>query len=221
MHFPTLPKRWRLQAGGGASAEAKKPPKSNTSSSRVTSPRKTNPNPIKLNRSVSFSSDPVFKVPAQPPAVPLFSSGRLSSSRSSSRLPSFEATTTSAASTTESPCPNCQFQRQDWKSQSLMDLQKQQPRSRSNSLVRLAGGGVGPPTTSSARGCDPPNTSLLSSNISCSNNNNNANTATIFSNNLRSNSWRNLSLIGGHSSSAGGQTNHDHSGQPTIPGAHH
>lgn len=102
-----------------------------------------------------------------------------------------------------------------------MDLQKQQPRSRSNSLVRLAGGGVGPPTTSSARGCDPPTTSLLSSNISCNNNNNNANTATIFSNNLRSNSWRNLSLIGGHSSSAGGQTNHDHSGQPTIPGAHH
>ena len=101
-----------------------------------------------------------------------------------------------------------------------MDLQKQQPRSRSNSLVRLAGGGgggVGPPTTSSsARGCDPPTTSLLSSN----NNNNNGNTATIFSNNLRSNSWRNLSLIGGHSSS-GGQTNHDHSGQPTIPGAHH
>ena len=96
-----------------------------------------------------------------------------------------------------------------------MDLQKQ-PRSRSNSLVRLAGGGGGgPPTTSSARGCDP--TSLSSNN----NNNSNANTATIFSNNLRSNSWRNLSLIGGHSSSAGGQTNHDHSGQPTIPGAHH
>ena len=188
-------------------AEAKKPPKSNTT--RVTSPRKTNPNPIKLNRSVSFSSDPVFKVPAQPPA-PLFSSGRLSASRSSSRLPPFEVTTASTAST-ESPCPNCQFQRQDWRSQSLMDLQKQ-PRSRSNSLVRLAGGGGGgPPTTSSARGCDP-------TSLSSSSNNNNANTATIFSNNLRSNSWRNLSLIGGHS---GGQTNHDHSGQPTIPGAHH
>ena len=188
-------------------AEAKKPPKSNTT--RVTSPRKTNPNPIKLNRSVSFSSDPVFKVPAQPP---LFSSGRLSASRSSSRLPPFEVTTAASTASTESPCPNCQFQRQDWRSQSLMDLQKQ-PRSRSNSLVRLAGGGGGggPPTTSSARGCDP-------TSLSSSNNNNNANTATIFSNNLRSNSWRNLSLIGGHS---GGQTNHDHSGQPTIPGAHH
>ena len=122
------------------------------SSHRVTSPRKTNP--TKLNRSVSFSSDPVFKVPQTPP---------VRVSRSSSRPTNFEAI--------ESSCPNCQFQRQDWRSQSLMDLQQ---RPRSSSLVR---------PSPSPRGCD--STSASSNN-----------TASIFSNNLRSNSWRNLSLIG-------------------------
>ena len=122
------------------------------SSHRVTSPRKTNP--TKLNRSVSFSSDPVFKVPQTPP---------VRASRSSSRPTNFEAI--------ESSCPNCQFQRQDWRSQSLMDLQQ---RPRSSSLVR---------PSPSPRGCD--STSASSNN-----------TASIFSNNLRSNSWRNLSLIG-------------------------
>lgn len=136
MHFPTLPKRWRL------TSEAK-PPKyglrkaSSGSIGSASSPSKRpsfSNNSSRLQRSVSFSSDPVFKVPQVPPR--------------------------------SKKCPNCH--NKDWptapRSRSLVDLQVQ-------------------PSQIS--------TAALPQNV-----NNGTTTATIFSNNLRSNSWRNLSLIG-------------------------
>ena len=194
MHFPTLPKRWRLPAA----SEAKKPPKSNAT--RVTTPRKINPinNASKLSRSVSFNSDNVFKVPATPSSS---SSSTASTrlSRSMSRPRHYEAAGEEAAAA----CPNCQYQsRQDWRSRSLMDLQRQQPQSasvpssttaaasRSSSLVRLN------PSMqqTTPRGCENQQKLSTSSN----------NIATIFSNNLRSNSWRNLSVIGQHTNTETG-----------------
>ena len=198
MHFPTLPKRWRLPA---ASAEAKKPPKSST---RVTTPRKINPinnNSSKLSRSVSFNSDNVFKVPA----IPSCSSSSTAStrlSRSMSRPRHYEAAGEEAKA---AACPNCQYQsRQDWRSRSLIDLQRQPQSasvvpssataattaSRSSSLVRL---NPSMQQTTSPRGCENQKLSTSSNNI-----------ATIFSNNLRSNSWRNLSVIGQHTNTETG-----------------
>ena len=135
MHFPTLPKRWRL------TSEAKPPKyglrKASSGSLGFSAPSssKRPPTPSsRLQRSVSFSSDPVFKVPQVPPR--------------------------------SKKCPNCH--NKDWptapRSRSLVDLQVQP------SQISTA---VKPPQ-----------------------NNVNGTTATIFSNNLRSNSWRNLSLIG-------------------------
>ena len=194
MHFPTLPKRWRLPAA----SEAKKPPKSNAT--RVTTPRKINPinNASKLSRSVSFNSDNVFKVPATPSSSSTTASTRLS--RSMSRPRHHEAAGEEAAAA----CPNCQYQsRQDWRSRSLMDLQRQQPQSasvpssataaasRSSSLVRL---NPSMQQTTTPRGCENQQKLSTSSN----------NIATIFSNNLRSNSWRNLSVIGQHTNTETG-----------------
>ena len=130
MHFPTLPKRWRL------TSEAKPPKyglrKASSGSIGSTSPSKRPSCSSRLQRSVSFSSDPVFKVPQVPPR--------------------------------SKKCPNCH--NKDWptapRSRSLVDLQVQ-----------------------------PSQISTLKPQ-----NNVNGTTATIFSNNLRSNSWRNLSLIG-------------------------
>ena len=199
MHFPTLPKRWRLPAA----SEAKKPPKSNAT--RVTTPRKINPinNASKLSRSVSFNSDNVFKVPATPSSSSTATaSTRLS--RSMSRPRHYEAAGEEAAAA----CPNCQYQsRQDWRSRSLMDLQRQQPQSasvpssttaaasRSSSLVRLN------PSMqqTTPRGCENQQKLSTSSN----------NIATIFSNNLRSNSWRNLSVIGQHTNTETGAAARD------------
>ena len=154
MHFPTLPKRWRL------SSEAAKPPKHGRQASA--SPRKS---PYKLYRSASFSSDPVFKVPPapQPQRRPSFSSLR----------PSWEANKSDPAAS-QRPCPNCcqsnvqqPPQKQDWKSRSLVDLQPQRTPARQHQPQQPE-------------------------------------TASIFSNNLRSNSWRNLSLIGGKNADSGG-----------------
>ena len=194
MHFPTLPKRWRLPAA----SEAKKPPKSNAT--RVTTPRKINPinNASKLSRSVSFNSDNVFKVPATPSSSLSSTTASTRLSRSMSRPRHYEAAGEEAAAA----CPNCQYQsRQDWRSRSLMDLQRQQPQSasvpstataaasRSSSLVRLN------PSMqqTTPRGCENQKLSTSSNNI-----------ATIFSNNLRSNSWRNLSVIGQHTNTETG-----------------
>ena len=134
MHFPTLPKRWRL------TSEAKPPKyglrKASSGSIGSTSPSKRPSCSSRLQRSVSFSSDPVFKVPQVPPR--------------------------------SKKCPNCH--NKDWpvapRSRSLVDLQVQP--SVATTTTTQNGSSVG----------------------------GNATTATIFSNNLRSNSWRNLSLIG-------------------------
>ena len=56
MHFPTLPRRWRL-----SSEALSKPPKARNSASK-----NNNNQPQKLFRSNSFTSDPVFKVPKVP-----------------------------------------------------------------------------------------------------------------------------------------------------------
>ena len=198
MHFPTLPKRWRLPAA----SEAKKPPKSNAT--RVTTPRKINPinNASKLSRSVSFNSDNVFKVPATPSSSSSSSTTTASTrlSRSMSGPRHYETAGEEAAAA----CPNCQYQsRQDWRSRSLMDLQRQQPQSasvpssttaaasRSSSLVRL---NPSMQQTTTPRGCENQQKLSTSSN----------NIATIFSNNLRSNSWRNLSVIGQHTNTETG-----------------
>ena len=162
MHFPTLPKRWRL------SSETAKPPKHGRTAS-MASPRKSQ-TPYKLGRSASFSSDPVFKVPPvpqQPQRRPSFS---LSS------RPSWAGGASSAdCQQPQRPCPNCcqsnvgqnvvvpvAQQKQEWKSRSLVDLQPQRP----------------------PRGQHHQHSSHQTE------------TASIFSNNLRSNSWRNLSMIG-------------------------
>ena len=163
MHFPTLPKRWRL------SSETAKPPKHGRTAS-MASPRKSQ-TPYKLGRSASFSSDPVFKVPLvpqQPQRRPSFS---LNS------RPSWAGGASSAGTADgqpQRPCPNCcqsnvgqnvvvpvAQQRQEWKSRSLVDLQPQRP----------------------PRGQHQHSSHQTE-------------TASIFSNNLRSNSWRNLSMIG-------------------------
>ena len=133
MHFPTLPRRWRL-----SSEAVNKPPKRPQNSASKNQPRK-----FKLNRSASFSSDPVFKVPQVPSRL--------------SRPPTDGA----EYHENNNPCPNCS-NFQEWRSRSLMDLQHQKG---SNSSWR-----------------QPQNEATP--------------TASIFSNNLRSNSWRNLSLIG-------------------------
>ena len=160
MHFPTLPKRWRLPS----SEATAKPPKHGRQASA--SPRKS---PYKLYRSASFSSDPVFKVPPapQPQRRPSFSLTRSSWEANKSEPPA-----------SQRPCPNCcqsnvqqqPPQKQDWKSRSLVDLQPQRTPARHHQ----------------------PQQPLE--------------TASIFSNNLRSNSWRNLSLIGGgkNADSSGG-----------------
>ena len=96
MHFPTLPKRWRL-----SSSEAAKPPKHGRQASA--SPRK-NP-PYKLYRSASFSSDPVFKVPPAPCAQP--------QPQPPKRTPSFSRPVFGGSSSNlqqpspQGPCPNC------------------------------------------------------------------------------------------------------------------
>ena len=158
MHFPTLPKRWRL------SSETAKPPKHGRTAS-MASPRKSQ-TPHKLGRSASFSSDPVFKVPPvpqQPQRRPSFS---LKS------RPSWAGGASTADHQPQRPCPNCSNcsnvvpvpvaqQRQEWKSRSLVDLQPQRP----------------------PRGQHQHSSHQTE-------------TASIFSNNLRSNSWRNLSMIG-------------------------
>ena len=134
MHFPTLPKRWRLTSEANA-----KPPKYGLRKASSGSPSKK-PLPAsngiggRLQRSVSFSSEPVFKVPQVP-------------ARSKK-------------------CPNCHTQPL-WQQQP----QPQQP-PRSRSLVDL----------------NPGHQNHV--------NGGSQTTASIFSNNLRSNSWRNLSLIG-------------------------
>ena len=97
MHFPTLPRRWRL-----SSSEAAKPPKYGRK------PRKPTPaSPSKLYRSVSFNGDPVFKVPQVP-------------SRRGPNKESLNSTTASASS-----CPHCSSfgPKVDWKSRSLVNLQ--------------------------------------------------------------------------------------------------
>ena len=166
MHFPTLPKRWRL------SSETAKPPKHGRTAS-MASPRKSQA-PYKLGRSASFSSDPVFKVPPvpqQPQRRPSFS---LNS------RPSWAGGASSAdCHQPQRPCPNCcqsnvgqnvvvpvAQQRQEWKSRSLVDLQPQRP----------------------PRGQHQHSSHQTE-------------TASIFSNNLRSNSWRNLSMVGKNDSS--------------------
>ena len=159
MHFPTLPKRWRL------SSETAKPPKHGRTAS-MASPRKSQTAPYKLGRSASFSSEPVFKVPPvpqQPQRRPSFS---LKS------RPSWAGGASTADGQPQRPCPNCSNcsnvvpvpvgqQRQEWKSRSLVDLQPQRP----------------------PRGQNQHSSHQTE-------------TASIFSNNLRSNSWRNLSMIG-------------------------
>ena len=138
MHFPTLPKRWRLTSEANA-----KPPKyglrkasfSGCSPSKKPPPASASNGGRLLQRSVSFSSDPVFKVPQVP-------------ARSKK-------------------CPNCH-------TQPLYNQQQPQQPPRSRSLVDLN-----------------PERPQYSQNV-----NGSQTTASIFSNNLRSNSWRNLSLIG-------------------------
>ena len=98
MHFPTLPKRWRL-----SSSESAKPPKHGRQASA--SPRKTPP--FKLNRSASFSSDPVFKVPPcpsqQPQREPQPPKRTLSFSR-----PVFGGSSSNLQQPSpKGPCPNC------------------------------------------------------------------------------------------------------------------
>ena len=120
----------------------------------------------KLGRSASFSSDPVFKVPPVPQKQP---QRRPSFSTSNSR-PSWESCTDQPQQPQRpSQCPNC--------CQSEMVTQQRPHEWKSRSLVDLQP--QRPPRGQQSSASQHP-----------------TETASIFSNNLRSNSWRNLSLIG-------------------------
>ena len=146
MHFPTLPRRWRLTSS--SSSEASKPPKYGRKQPQQS--RKTAaapPQQSKLFRSASFTGDPMFKVPQVP-------------KRQQQKVGLHE---TAAAG--RQPCPHCPSSGYEpsWRSRSLVNLQPAAAAPQQNHEAAVS-------------------------------------TASIFSNNLRSNSWRNLSLIASESS---------------------
>ncbi len=217
MHFPTLPRRWRLTTSNGGHtnpASMRKPPRAKVSVGFMTATPKKPPSSssVSLSRSASFSSDPVFKVPAAPPAKRVPSISRLSSFRSQNN---------------SDRCPTCcqskdknvngvgsrkiGFQRTDWRSRSLMDLgppdiknshsnpSSQWTRNRSFSLVgRQNASGVAGGVIRNGGGYMRASQDDLDE----GRHHNTSATASIFSNNLRSNSWRNLSTIGRADSSS-------------------
>ena len=141
MHFPTLPRRWRLSSS--SSSEASKPPKYGRKQPQQS--RKTASPQSKLFRSASFTGDPVFKVPQVP-------------KRQQQQKVGLRETPAGCQ-----PCPHCPSSGYEpsWRSRSLVNLQPAAAPQQNHEAVS---------------------------------------TASIFSNNLRSNSWRNLSLIASESS---------------------